>query len=507
MKSDANTPPAGTLRDWIDFQAEKRGGQISHVFPGENQQATWSDMRNAARSIAEHLAGLGVEKGESVGLCLPNGKMGITCLLGVLYGGYRATTLNLIAGASALGFALSHSAARFVFVAADKADVLDEAQATSDSAATPIIVDQNIRWPNGGQTGPLADVGAGDDALLMYTSGTTGQPKGVVHSQSSILAGGWTTALAHELSADDRAYCVLPFFHINGLCVTLIGPLVSGGSVIVAERFSNSRFWLDCENHEATWFSVVPTVISHLLHSESVPSGAVKARLRFGRSASAPLAPDVQSAFENRFDVPIIETMGLTEAAAQILSNPLPPGVRKIGSPGVAVGNEVEIRRPDGVDCAAKETGEIAVRGPNVMQRYLNNPEETARVLTKDGWLLTGDLGHRDEDGYVFVTGRLKELIIKGGENIAPREVDEALYSVADVVEACAFAQACDTYGQRVEAAVVLRNGSKVTEEELIAACHNLIGTFKSPDRVHFMAELPKGPSGKIQRRILAEKL
>ncbi|MCP5071774.1 MAG: AMP-binding protein [Rhodobacteraceae bacterium] len=507
MTLDPLTPPAGTLRDWINLQADTRGDRVSHIFANENMTMTWSEVRAEARKIAGHLAGLGIQRGDSVGLCLPNGKMGILCLFGVLYGGYRATALNLAAGASAFGFALSHSAAKYVFVAADKKDVFGEGMAASDSTATPIIVAGAINWPKDGPVGALSEVAAVDDALLMYTSGTTGQPKGVVHSQSSLLAGGWTSAVAHKLTDRDRAYCVLPFFHINGLCVTLIGPLVSGGSVIVAERFSNSRFWQDCEDHKATWFSVVPTIVSYLLHDERFPSAAAQQRIRFGRSASAPLSPDVQSAFENRFDVPIVETMGLTETAAQILSNPLPPGVRRIGSPGIAMGNEVEIRGEGGANVAAGVTGEIVVRGPNVMQRYLNNPEETAKTITSDGWLLTGDLGHKDEDGYVFVTGRLKELIIKGGENIAPREIDEALYSVPDVVEAGAFARPCDKYGQRVEAAVALCEGSKVTETELIQACSNLLGTFKSPDRVHFLRELPKGPSGKIQRRILAETL
>jgi acyl-CoA synthetase (AMP-forming)/AMP-acid ligase II len=346
----------------------------------------------------------------------------------------------------------------------------------------------------------LHPLSAEDDALLMYTSGTTGRPKGVVHSQASLLAGGWTPALAHELTQEDRGYCVLPIYHINGLCVTVMSTLITGGALAIADKFSARRFWAHCEEAQASWFSVVPTIISHLLHSDISPSPETRARLRFGRSASSALAPDVQTAFETRFDVPIVETMGLTETAAQILSNPLPPGVRKIGSPGRAYGNEACILSPQLTPLPPHTKGEIAVRGPNVMRGYFKNPEATRETFTPDGWLRTGDLGHVDEDGYFFVTGRLKELIIKGGENIAPREIDEALYSHPDVIEAAAFARPCPSYGERVEAAVKLRDGSALTPAQLIEICVAKVGAFKSPDTVFILDDLPKGPSGKIQR-------
>ncbi|KAG1715344.1 putative sulfoacetate--CoA ligase [Nymphon striatum] len=285
-----------------------------------------------------------------------------------------------------------------------------------------------------------------------------------------------------------------------------MGALVSGGSVAMIDRFSASRFWDQIETTRSTWFSVVPTIISHLLHGKGEPDAQSRARLRFGRSASSALAPDVQTAFETRFGVPIIETMGLTETAAQILSNPLPPGVRKIGSPGIAYGNEVAILAPDFSECGPDIEGEIAVRGPNVMLEYLKNPEATQATFHGD-WLRTGDLGRKDADGYLFVTGRLKELIIKGGENIAPREIDEALYAHGDVIEAAAFARPCATYGERVEAAVRVCDGSALTAQELIATCVEKLGKFKAPDHVHFLAELPKGPSGKIQRLKLGEIL
>jgi acyl-CoA synthetase (AMP-forming)/AMP-acid ligase II len=283
-----------------------------------------------------------------------------------------------------------------------------------------------------------------------------------------------------------------------------MGALVSGGSLAVVSRFSATRFWDQASKSEVTWFSAVPTIISHLLHGDKDPDENCRNRLRFGRSASSALAVETQTAFEARFSVPIIETMGLTETAAQILSNPLPPQTRKIGSPGIGFGCDVEIQNTEGQRIDDGSEGEIVVRGPNVMLGYLNNPEATEATF-RNGWLRTGDLARMDEDGYIFVTGRLKELIIKGGENIAPREVDEVLYTHPDVIEAAAFARKCDRYGETVEAAVRVRNGSALDSNALIELCRERLGGFKSPDVIHFLSELPKGPSGKIQRLKLAD--
>lgn len=495
MNVPPNAPPQSTIRDWIDQRAAITGDRIAYRFFDGGEALTWRQLQQKAGAVARQLTARGVAKGESVAILQPNGRAAIECLFGALYGGFRTTVINLVAGDDAIAYALEHCEARFALVGAAQEEMFDR-----------VRHDGLTRLPPGGAAeAELHPLAATDDALLMYTSGTTGRPKGVVHSHASLLAGGWTTAIAHELSESDCGLCVLPIYHINGLCVTVISTLITGGSLAVAEKFSASKFWDQCEAAEVTWFSVVPTIISHLLHSDITPSPATRARLRFGRSASSALAPDVQTAFETRFEVPVVETMGLTETAAQILSNPLPPGVRKIGSPGRAYGNEACILSPELTPLPADTQGEIAVRGPNVMREYLKNPDATQDSFTPDGWLRTGDLGHVDEDGYFFVTGRLKELIIKGGENIAPREIDEALYSHPDVIEAAAFARPCRIYGETVEAAVKLRAGSGLTPEQLVQICTARVGQFKSPDLVHVLDELPKGPSGKIQRLKLLE--
>lgn len=493
MKLDVNTPPEGTIRDWLDSRAE--AGGVAVVFPETGTSLTWEGLREGAMGFARGLTARGVAKGESVAVIAPNSREALFAFYGATYGGFRVVMINLAAGRDAIAFALEHSEARFAYVHPDCADLF--AAAGNGLEVVPLEGTGDVA---------LHEVTPADHALLMYTSGTTGRPKGVVHSHATLLAGGWTTAVAHRLDQHDRGFCVLPIYHINGLCVTVMGSLVSGGSLAMAGRFSASQFWTQAGRAEVTWFSLVPTIISHLLHGKGEPDAACRDRLRFGRSASSALAVETQSAFETRFGVPIIETMGLTETAAQILSNPLPPAPRKIGSSGVDYGCEVQIQDAEGLELPAGEEGEIVVRGPNVMLEYFKNPEATEATF-RGGWLRTGDLARMDGDGYVFVSGRLKELIIKGGENIAPREVDEALYTHPDVVEAAAFARTCTRYGETVEAAVRVCDGSTLEPAQLIEICRDRLGSFKSPDRVHILAELPKGPSGKIQRLKLADIL
>ncbi len=493
MKFDRHTPPAGTVRDWVDSRADDGG--TAFVFPETGEILTWGDLRAHAEKTAKDLTAQGIAKGESIVVMHPNGLDGIRALFSALYGGFRVTMLNLAAGPDALAYAMEHCEARVAFVHHTQLETFHQVR--------PKTLDCFVA---SGDSKALYDVTPDDDALLMYTSGTTGRPKGVVHTQSSLLAGGWTVSVAHELTPQDRGMGVLPFYHINGLCVSVMGSLVSGGSLAMVSRFSASKFWDQAAAGGVTWFSIVPTIISHLLHGAAEPDPAQKAQLRFARSASSALAVETQRAFQDRFGLAVVESLGLTETAAQCLVNPLDPALHKIGSAGKAICNEARIADNLGRECTRGVEGEIQIRGPNVMKEYLRNPEATSNTFHGD-WLRTGDLGRMDEDGYVFVTGRLKELIIKGGENIAPREIDEALYEHPDVVEAAAFARPCDRYGERVEAAVRLSEASTTSSADLLALCVQRVGQFKAPDIVHILPELPKGPSGKIQRIYLHEML
>ena len=500
-------PDTLSVRDCIERNAENYGDAPYLIDPESGEAVSFAQCHQRAQHIAAHLAAEGVQAGDPVAYAFANSVEGALTILGILYGGFLATAINLVAGESIIAYALEHSESKLIIADTEAEAML--APILTQAKNPPSFIKQAEIMRANSNTSVSATTTAKPrpemDGLLMYTSGTTGKPKGAVLTQANILAGGHNTATAHQLTPKDRGLCVLPFYHINAFCVSLMGSLVSGSSLVVPPKFSVSNFWQIIRAHSCSWFSVVPTQISYLLHDDA--DGAGCAHLRFGRSASAPLSPDVHTAFEKRFGVPLIETMGLTETAAQILANPLPPQVSKIGSPGIAFGNEVIIGDKSQQELPRGCEGEILVRGNNVLRHYLKNPKATRDTITKDGWLRTGDLGRMDADGYVFVTGRLKELIIKGGENIAPREVDEALYTHPDVVEAAAFAVHCANYGQRVEAAVRLTQDSKINMDALLTICHKTLGNFKSPDKIHHLAELPKGPSGKIQRMKLAEML
>ena len=333
----------------------------------------------------------------------------------------------------------------------------------------------------------------------MYTSGTTGVPKGVLLSHANLIAAGSNVMIGHNLTTNDIAMCVLPIYHINGLCVTVLGTLVSASGLVMPYKFSLTTFWKHISEYNCTWFSAVPTIFSYLLNDKSV--GQTKTgKLRFSRSASAPLSPDIHRKFEEHFNIPIIETMGLTETGAQILSNPMPPNMRKIGSPGREVGNEIMIADENQKPLPNNIVGEILVKGPNVMIGYLYQPKETSKAINSQGWLRTGDLGRLDSDGFVFVTGRIKELIIKGGENIAPREIDEALLKHPHILEAAAFSVPCKNYGHQPEAGIRLKDGKEVSLDKLFEHCTSILGSFKTPSKIHILEDLPKGSSGKVQR-------
>ena len=345
-------------------------------------------------------------------------------------------------------------------------------------------------------TVPRPNARASDIALLMYTSGTTGAPKGVLLSHANLLAGARAVADWHGLTPRDRVLSSLPLYHINGQVIATLAPFVSGGGIVAPHRFSAGQWWDLVERHECTWINMVPTIIAYLLAGAETKRFP---RVRFGRSASAPLPPEQHRAFEQRFGIPVIEAMGMTECASIVFCNPHDES-RRYGSPGLPCGVEAGVIDSAGRHLDAGETGEIVLRGPNVMAGYFKAPEKTAEAVDEAGWLRTGDLGHRDVDGFYFITGRLKELIIKGGENIAPREIDEALLRHPAVLEAAAVGVADPAYGQDVAAAIVLKPDADFDREAFASWCVEELGRYKAPRRLRVVDELPRGPSGKVQR-------
>ncbi len=508
------TPPANTIRALIDKFAEEYPHRIFVIFPETKIELSYSQLKKIMQEYAQYYNAMGLVKGDTISFMMGNGASSLLLFLSTLYSGCISSPLNPAAGQEQIEYVLDHSDTKTVFVSENFYDQVFSAAEKSSHNITIVKtdIDNGPIWPTTPSTSiPDVNVSTEDDGLLMYTSGTTGRPKGVILTHKNLLAGGMNTAKAHELSDKDRALCVLPLCHINAQCVTVMAPLVSAGSVVMPHGFKVSLFWEWIIKHHATWFSVVPTIISYLMHNESELNGeALKealSKVRFGRSASAPLAPSLHEEFEATFGMPLVETMGLTETSAQILSNPMPPKRNKYGSPGIGFGTDIKIIDDQGEKQAIGKEGELMVRGDCVMRCYYKNLEATKNTFSEDGWLHTGDLAKQDEDGFIFITGRLKELIIKCGENIAPREIDDVLYSHPNVIEAGAVGIDDRDYGQEVIACVVVKDSKKLSEEELTQYCFDKLGKLKTPKNIFFFNDLPKGPSGKVQRLKLVDQL
>ena len=492
-----------TLRDVIDVQAAVRPDAPFVIAPEPSRTVTYRELRDNARALCDYLAAQGIPPGEVVSYMLPNGISAAGILLGAMYGGYVVSPISLLAQDAQIEHTLRHSGTRIVFAAAEFVDQLRALIARSGHGT---IVRSTSADDPGLPVAPgaLFTVAPGPDspAMLMYTSGTTGVPKGALLSHASMVYAGRAVSASLALTPADRVLSSLPLYHINGQCVATIAPLVSGGSIVLPQRFSVSQWWPLVERYGPTWINVVPTIIAYLINGPALTPGQARAcgAIRFGRSASAPLPPEQHRAFEARFGISVIEAMGLTESAAIAFTNPLAPGERKYGTPGRPLAVEARVVAADGAVLPAGTPGEIELRGDCVMQGYYKDPQTTARTLRTGGWLATGDLGYRDTDGFYFITGRLKELIIKGGENIAPREIDEALLKHPAVLEAAAVGIPDPSYGQEILACVVLKAGAACGEDELRAHCLRELGRYKTPKEFRFVAELPKGPSGKVQR-------
>ena len=371
----------------------------------------------------------------------------------------------------------------------------DDLYALADRAANP------VERPT-----PLAP--AREGTVRLTTSGTTGEPKGVVLSARQIA---WTAdqvRLSHQLTPEDRGLCVLPFFHINAPVVSLCATLLAGGCVVIAPRFSRHQFWEWVERERITWASIVPTIVALLLTTEK--PAFLPGTLRFARSASAPLPRARHQAFEARFGVPLIETYGLSEAASQITANPLPPAPRKSGSVGLPTGVELRICKPLGdnaeqsrlCDLPHGKIGEICARGPNMIASY---EDEVGMASFANGWFRTGDLGYLDDEGYLFITGRLREVINRGGEKIAPREIEELLLAHPAVSDAAVVGKPDPLYGQRVVAYVTLHGvwDAQQMEGELRAWCSQRLSAYKIPEAFYTVAALPRNGNGKLNRQAL----
>jgi len=478
------------------------------LLPDSGIRITYQQLRDQVAEMADALASLGIRKGDRVATSLPNGLPSIVSFLAASVVG-TAAPLNPGYREDEVSFYLEDTAAKVLLCPHDAVAARKAAQ----SRGVPVYsieMDSNGRLRiEGAPRGKTASPPSPDDvALVLHTSGSTGRPKRVPIMHKNIAASTRNIIAHYSLSPKDVSLCVMPLFHVHGLVASTLSTLSSGGTVVVPQKFSPLSFWRTVRDTGATWYSAVPTIHNLLLAraGDERPAGAEG--LRFIRSCSASLPPEMMERMERVFGAPVLEAYGMTEASHQMCSNPRPPSERKPGSVGPGTGVRVGIMDDSGNLLNTGERGEVVIQGPNVVSGYENNPEANAKSFT-NGWFRTGDQGFLDQDGYLTLTGRIKELINRGGEKIGPREIDEVLLTHPLVAEAVAFGVPHPAWGEEVAAAIVLKEGcdSSAAETSIAAFCKERLADFKVPKKIYITTAIPRTATGKIQRGAVAKAL
>ena len=486
----------------------EHGGAVDPalIVPG-GPQLTYGQLREQVSLAADRLAHFGLRREDRIAIVFPNGAESILLFLAAATVG-TAAPLNAAYKEEEFRFYLEDTGARALIVPPGEGEAARRALPPGTRLIEAHMDGHGqLVMDSGGPTDPSRTAGAptGDDvALVLHTSGTTSRPKLVPLRHRNLAASVDNIASTYLLSPEDVAMCVMPLFHIHGLMASTMATLRSGGRVVVPARFDPLTFWPTIAEHGATWYSAVPTIHQMLLLRNRGERPAGASQLRFIRSSSSALSPEAMNQLEARFGAPVLEAYGMTEASHQMASNPLPPAPRRPGTVGKGTGVRIGIMDEHGSLKPQGEQGEIVIQGPNVIDGYVNNPDANASSFT-DGWFRTGDQGVLDPDGYLALVGRLKEMINRGGEKIAPREIDEVLLQHPAVAEAVAFGTPHQAWGEEVSAAVVLRE--PVTEKELLAFARERLADYKVPRRLHILDQIPRTATGKIQRRSVADSL
>jgi acyl-CoA synthetase (AMP-forming)/AMP-acid ligase II len=503
-----------------DFQSvvsllENGHGDATAISTPERSGLSYTALRGLTDRTIARLNALGIGRGDRIAIVLNNGPCMATAFV-TIAGAATTAPLNPSYRADEYEFYLTDLQAKALLV---ERGVDTPARAVAERLGTPILelcpaptegAGSFVIEPLGVIQTPTASRGAAepdDVALILHTSGTTSRPKMVPLMQRNITASARHIVNALRLSSDDVCLNVMPLFHIHGLMAAVLASLAAGAQVCCTPGFNPLKFfnWLD--DVHPSWYTAVPTMHQAILARAPRNTDALeRSRLRLIRSSSASLPPVVMAQLEERFRAPVIESYGMTEASHQMASNPLPPLARKPGFVGIAAGPEIGVMDEEGTLLPVGSGGEVVIRGPNVTGGYLANPEANAKAFT-NGWFRTGDRGVLDNEGYLRLTGRLKELINRGGEKISPIEVDEVLMDHPAVQQVVTFAMPHDALGEEVAAAVVLREGQNVTERALKDFAAERLADFKLPRKIVFLEEIPKGATGKLQRIGLASKL
>ncbi|MFZ0804415.1 MAG: acyl--CoA ligase [Terriglobales bacterium] len=491
-----------TLLDVLHFA----DSHTAVIVPEFGIRVTYDSLRQQVLAMADALASAGIRRGDRVAIVMPNGLPAIISFLAASIAG-TAAPLNPAYPYEEFLFFLGDTEARVLLCPPVGAEFARNAALDRKIPVLPVEMSPEgnvhlVDTPSGASaTEPTAE----DIALILHTSGSTGRPKRVPLRHFNLAVSSANIANAYALSEDDVSLCIMPLFHIHGLIGSTVATLLSGGTVVVPGKFNALSFWRTVREHHVTWYSGVPTM-HQLLLARTHHKPAEAASLRFIRSCSAPLSPELIHKIEEIFGVPFVEAYGMTEAAHQMTSNPLPPRHRKAGSVGVGTGIRMSVMDREGNHLATGQRGEVVIQGASVFRGYENNPEANAKAFV-NGWFRTGDEGLLDADCYLHLTGRIKDIIIRGGENIAPHEVDEILLRHPAVAAAVTFGCSHPILGEEVAAAVVLHEPHGATEVALLKHCREVLAEYKCPKKIYLVKSIPTTATGKIRRRAVAAAL
>ncbi|MFN2501676.1 MAG: class I adenylate-forming enzyme family protein [Pyrinomonadaceae bacterium] len=475
----------------------------------ETDDRLWSyaEFDAAVNKTANLLRSHQIKKGDVVSLLMPNSAEYIIAYFACWKIGAIAGPINSLLKPDEIAWAVSNSESKLVLAGSELARSCEGS--VTEQWPPVAIFDDVVKATNGcADHLELVDLSTEDDAIIIYTSGTTGKPKGCLLTHGNLISNARQISEWMGFGESDRLLTVMPLFHMNAVSVTTMTALYSGGSAVISPKFSVSKFWDIIQKYQVTSFGSVATMLSMLLaryESGEAKRPAGASSLRFAMCGSAPVPVEVLNRFEQAFNCLVIEGYGLSESTCRSTFNP-PNEARRPGSCGMPIGNEIKVVDENDVEVADGELGEIVLRGPNICKEYFKNPGATTKAFA-NGWFHTGDIGYRDGDGFFYIADRKSDMIIRGGENIYPREIDDLLYQHSAVESAAVVGVPDELYGEEVTAFVVLKPGQKPSQDDLIAFCQKHLADYKCPKTIHFVDEIPKGPTGKLLKRELAKLL
>jgi len=505
-ESDARIAPAN-LRELLRQRTAATPEKTFLFSEIDERRYSYAEFESVVLRCAAMLAGKGIRKGDVVSLLLPNSAEYLIGYFGCWSLGALAGPVNSLLKAEEIAYVMSNSEAKAIIVHSEFLPIIESIRSDLANLTAVIRFDDEVETTKHSQAElPDIELHSDDDAIIIYTSGTTGKPKGCLLTHGNVIANARQISEWLNFTEQDRLLTIMPLFHMNAVSVTTMSALYAGGSTVVSPKFSASRFWQIISDYQITSFGSVATMLSMLLNNypDGVPEGLQTDQLRFAMCGSAPVPAETLKRFEETFNCLVIEGYGLSESTCRSTFNP-PDQRRRAGSCGIPIGNEMKVVDDEDNEVADGQLGEIVLRGENILKGYYKNADATATAF-RNGWFHTGDIGYRDADGFYYIVDRKSDMIIRGGENIYPREIDEVLYQHPAVAAAATIGVPDSLYGEEVAAFVVLKEGSSCEAEELINFCRLHLADFKCPKSMRIVDEIPKGPTGKLLKRELAKE-